>query len=157
MADVAHITVRWMTRRDLDRVLELAAKMPEAPHWPDAAYRRALDPESNPRRVALVADGGPTAAILGFAMASLLPPQAELETIAVGPELRRLGIGRRLFDALADELRMAGVNEVLLEVRPSNQPAIAFYRRLGFATVGLRSLYYTDPIEDALQMSLGLG
>ncbi len=145
-----------MTAEDLDPVMKLAAKAPEAPHWPEPAYRTALDPASNLPRVALVADGGPPAAVFAFAIASLLPPQAELEVIAVDPENRRLGVGRQLFDALAAELRTLGVSEIRLEVRVSNLAAIAFYRSVGFAQTGLRRRYYTDPIEDALQMRLTL-
>ncbi len=145
-----------MTAADLGQVMELAAKVPEAPHWPEPAYRMALDSGSNVRRVALVADDGPLAGIFGFAIASLLPPQAELETVAVAPEHWRQGTGRRLFDALATELRAQNASVVRLEVRVSNHAAIAFYRSLGFVRAGLRSRYYADPIEDALQMKLRL-
>jgi len=55
---------------------------------------------------------------------------------------------------LAVELRAAGANELLLEARPSNLPALALYGSLGFAQTGLRPGYYADPIEDAILMSL---
>jgi ribosomal protein S18 acetylase RimI-like enzyme len=79
-----------------------------------------------------------------------------LETIAVAPEMQRLGLGESLFQALAAELKAADVNELVLEVRASNQPALAFYRALGFTKTGLRPGYYADPIEDAVFMSLPL-
>jgi len=94
--------------------------------------------------------------ILGFAVASLLPPQAELETIAVAPESQQLGLGERIFQALAAELKAAGVSELQLEVRASNHPALAFYRALGFVKTSLRPSYYADPIEDAVLMHLPL-
>ena len=146
-----------MTASDLDRVLAIAENLPQAPHWPKPAYVNAIKPESTPRRVALVVVGPQTDSILGFAVASLLPPQAELESIAVAPESQRLSLGKSLFQALAAELKSAGVGELQLEVRASNQPALAFYRSLGFARTGLRPGYYADPIEDAVLMSLPLG
>ena len=85
-----------------------------------------------------------------------MPPQAELESIAVAPESQRRGLGQSLFHALAAELKAAGVGEFALEVRASNQPALAFYQSLGFAKAGLRPGYYADPIEDAVLMSLAL-
>lgn len=149
-----------MTAADLDRVLAIARNLPEAPHWPQSAWLNALnsqfDTESAPRRIALVAAGPQPGSIHGFAVASLLPPQAELETIAVAPESQRLGFGERLFQTLAAELKAAGVGHVLLEVRASNRPAQSFYRAIGFVKTGLRPGYYADPIEDAVLMGLSL-
>jgi ribosomal-protein-alanine N-acetyltransferase len=86
----------------------------------------------------------------------LLPPQAELETIAVAAEVQRRGLARRIFFAVADELRTARVTEVLVEVRASNLPALALYRAQGFAIAGRRPGYYADPIEDAVLLDLRL-
>jgi ribosomal-protein-alanine N-acetyltransferase len=57
---------------------------------------------------------------------------------------------------MAEELRAALVKEVVLEVRASNHPALALYRRLGFVESGRRKDYYQIPVEDALLMRLGL-
>ncbi len=150
------VAIRRMTASDLSRVLAIAEDLPQAPHWPQSAYLSAINPESMPRRIALVATGPQSDSILGFGVASLLPPQAELESIAVAPESQRLGLGQSLFQALAAELKAAGVGEFVLEVRASNQPALAFYQSLGFAKAGLRPGYYADPIEDAVLMTLPL-
>ena len=152
----AEFEIRRMTVADLDCVLAIAEKLQQAPHWPQSAYLDAINPESTPRRIALVAEGPQPGAIPGFAVASFLPPQAELETIAVAPEGQRQGLGRHIFLALAAELKAAGVGELLLEVRASNRPALAFYRALGFVETGVRAGYYADPIEDAVLMRLAL-
>jgi ribosomal-protein-alanine N-acetyltransferase len=152
--------VRPMAESDLDSVLALAASLPEAPHWPrpvylDAVKSAALNPESTSRRIALVVvESGE---IAGFAVASLVPPQAELESIAVAAASQRRGLGRLLFSALSAELRQAGVTELNLEVRASNQPALAFYRSLGFRQTAARTRYYADPIEDAVLLTLAFG
>jgi ribosomal-protein-alanine N-acetyltransferase len=149
-----------MTADDLGRVLAIARELPQAPHWPQSAWLNAInsqfEPESTPHRIALVAADPQAGLIAGFAVASLLPPQAELETIAVVPEMQRRGLGERIFQALAAELKAAGVGELQLEVRASNRPARAFYRVLGFVQTGLRVGYYADPIEDAVLMHLPL-
>jgi [ribosomal protein S18]-alanine N-acetyltransferase len=44
----------------------------------------------------------------------------------------------------------------LLEVRVSNQPAVALYEYVGFSRSGVRTKYYTNPIEDAVLMELEL-
>jgi ribosomal-protein-alanine N-acetyltransferase len=146
--------IRRMTASDLDRVLAIAQDLPQAPHWPQSAYLKAIDSESTPRRIALVVAGSQPDSVFGFAIASLLPPQAELETIAVAPESQRHGLGQLLFQALSAELKVAGVDNILLEVRASNRPALAFYRAIGFVKTGLRPGYYADPIEDAVLMHL---
>ena len=148
--------VRHMTAADVPRVLEVAANLPQAPHWQESAYLDALNPESMPRRVVLVVSGSQFESVLGFTVASFLPPQAELESIAVAAGSQGQGLGRRLFDALVSELRTAGVLEIVLEVRASNRVALAFYGSAGFSQSGLRRAYYADPIEDAVLMRLQL-
>lgn len=156
----ATVLIRGMEARDLDRIFEIARQLPQAPHWPRSAYRDALNSAATPRRVTLVAEVAkteifqPERSILGFAVASLVPPQAELETIAVVSEAQRQGLARRLFAALAEELLRAGITEVTLEVRAANLPAIALYRSLGFVEAGRRPGYYADPVEDALLLTL---
>jgi [ribosomal protein S18]-alanine N-acetyltransferase len=153
---VGDMRIRPMTLADLDRVIEIAQSLNDAPHWPHSAYLAALDREAGPRRIALVAEAPATSALVGFAVASLLPPQAELETIAVATEHQRRGIARRLFTAMVEELKTAQVNEVLLEVRASNSSALAFYQTLGFVETGRRPSYYADPVEDAVLLELRL-
>jgi [ribosomal protein S18]-alanine N-acetyltransferase len=151
------VQIRPMATADLDRVLTVAESLSDAPHWPRAAYIRALDPASIPQRIALAAICSGPDAVAGFAIASVVAPQAELETIAVALDSQRQGVGRRLFGALAVELRGAGANELLLEVRASNLAALGFYRALGFIETGWRPRYYSDPVEDAVLMRVWLG
>jgi len=148
--------IRPMTAADVTRVMEIAASLPEAPQWPEAAYLTALNPESTPRRIALVAVAPRSENVLGFIAASLIPPQAELESIAVAPGNQRRGLGRLLFEALVNHLRAASIFEIVLEVRASNRAALAFYRSASFRQTGLRRAYYVDPIEDAVLMRLHL-
>jgi ribosomal-protein-alanine N-acetyltransferase len=152
----AGMNVRRMTADDLEQVMAMAGNLKDVPHWPRAAYLDALDPESKPCRIALVAADMETGALVGTAVASLVAPQAELESIAVAVPSQRNGVGRRLLAAMTEELRLVGVQEVILEVRASNQTARGFYRGLGFSETGRRQLYYADPVEDAVLMVLRL-
>lgn len=56
-----------------------------------------------------------------------------VHSVVVRPELRGRGLGAALVAAIAQRLRAAGCAEVSLNVMASNGPAIALYRRLGFA------------------------
>lgn len=148
--------IRPMRSDDVERVLEIAGRMKNTPHWPRAAYLTALDPHAAPQRLALVAVDAAHDSPAGFAIVSLIPPGAELETIAVAKEQQRQGLGRALLDASIAELRKRHVCELWLEVRTTNEPAIELYRREGFAEIGLRKAYYVDPIEDANVMRVTL-
>jgi ribosomal-protein-alanine N-acetyltransferase len=152
----AFFRVRPMTEADVAAVMELAASLEQAPHWPRSAYLAALDTCAAPRRFALVAEEAEAGALAGFAVASLIEGTAELESIAVAPKQQRQGVARRIFAALTPELRLAGAEEFVLEVRASNHPALELYRRLGFAETGRRTRYYHDPVEDAILMRLRL-
>jgi len=142
--------IRLMRVEDLPWVLEVAAASPQAPHWPEAVYRKALDPETAPVRLALVADRNGRAA--GFAIVSLIPPEAELESIVVAPQSRRQGIGQLLLKAIGAELKQQKVMELFLELRASNLAALELYRSAGFVPTAVRPRYYTDPVEDAVLM-----
>lgn len=141
-----------MRAEDLARVIEIAAGLSGAPDWPENAYRRALDPEARPERLALVADD-PPAGILGFVVAVLIPPQAELETIGVARPVQRQGMGASLLNELLTILENRQITEVMLEVRESNHPARALYAAARFEETGRRPAYYSDPQEDAILLA----
>jgi ribosomal-protein-alanine N-acetyltransferase len=150
------VRVRRMTQADLDSVIEIAESLKEAPHWPRSAYQEAVNPAALRPRIALVTENHDSKIVTGFVVASLLAPQAELESIAVVRAAQRHGLAVRLFAALAAELERAEITEILLEVRASNGSALGLYRRLGFAETGRRPRYYIDSDEDAVLMRLEL-
>jgi len=153
MAKAARIRV--MVEGDLDRVLEIAGGLEAAPQWGRAAYAAALDAAvCSPRRVALVAEV--EGAVAGFAVASVVGTDAELESIVVEAAAQGRGIGRALMLELIRRLKVAGVGEIGLEVRASNAAAIGLYAGVGFGEVGRRRGYYREPVEDAVLMGMEL-
>lgn len=103
------------------------------------------------------ADEGP--ALAGFILCRMLAGEAEVLTLAVDPGARRRGLGGVLLRAALDLAATAGGEAMFLEVAADNAPAIALYRRAGFAPVGLRRGYYArkgGPAVDALVYRLGL-
>ncbi len=93
-----------------------------------------------------------------LASASVYHAAGELEilNVAVLPECRRRGLGRRLLGLLLQVARKMGITRAVLEVRTGNAPAIALYEGLGFARAGRRPRYYADTGEDALIYTLNL-
>jgi [ribosomal protein S18]-alanine N-acetyltransferase len=146
-----------MAESDLERVVGIANSLSWAPHWPITAYQIAINPHSMPRRISLVATTAPSDVPEAFIVGSLVPPQAELESIAVAIDSQRRGVGRQLFHALTEELRRQGADRLVLEVRAANTAALAFYGSLGLVQTGVRRRYYADPIDDAVLMELRIG
>jgi ribosomal-protein-alanine N-acetyltransferase len=141
-----------MVAADISPVVDIANSLGDAPHWRAEVYEEMVDPDRKPVRICLVAEDSDRL-LVGFGMTVLIPPQAELETIAVREERQRQGIARRLFSELLTELKRSHITEVILEVRESNRSAQAFYRASGFVEAGWRRDYYADPQEDALLMT----
>jgi ribosomal-protein-alanine acetyltransferase len=147
------VRIRLMEPADIEPVIAIAESLEHAPRWRRDDYVRAVDPEGAPARIALVMEGSEKE-IIGFAVSSLIPPLAELETIAIARRAQRRGLGLRLFSQLAAELRKRQITEVTLEVRASNEPGLGLYRSLGFVGTGVRRRYYVDPQEDAVIMRI---
>ena len=148
------VRIRRMAGADLDRVVAIADSLGTAPQWSRLAYVDAIVIDGTPRRIALIAEID--ALVVGFLVASVVAPQAELESIAVAGEAQGRGLGTALLEALIAELRLAGAGELELEVRESNRAAAAFYARAGFREVGRRRGYYREPVEDAVLLRLAL-
>lgn len=91
--------------------------------------------------------------VVGFAIAYLIPPEAEIADICVSPAHRGQGIGKALMDGLIEG---SDCDQFWLEVRFSNHSARRLYEKLGFQPLGVRKKYYDYPKEDALVMGLTL-
>jgi len=141
---------------DIGAATAIADALNQAPHWTPETYAYALDPAAVPTRIALVADS-PNTSVAGFAVTVLIPPQAELETIAVAKDVQRQGIATQLLTELIAILKQREITEVMLEVRESNHTARSLYRSLGFVETGRRSGYYSDPKEDAILLERSVG
>lgn len=75
--------------------------------------------------------------------------ELEILNVAVHPEQRDKKIASLLLGHVLQAAEKAGIQETVLEVRPSNTPAIRLYTGLGFQKIGLRKGYYPDTKEDA--------
>jgi ribosomal-protein-alanine N-acetyltransferase len=92
----------------------------------------------------------------GFLVGRAAAGEAELLTLAVAPEARRRGLGRRLVARFVYQARARGATDAFLEVAADNAPAIALYHAAGFVEAGRRRAYY-GPATDALILRRALG
>ncbi|MGN0159483.1 MAG: ribosomal protein S18-alanine N-acetyltransferase [Brotaphodocola sp.] len=90
--------------------------------------------------------------ILGYCNLRLLAGEGEVQRIAVLPQYRRLGLGRKMMDAMVGFARENRAESVSLEVRESNAAARRLYESYGFTAEAVRKGYYHNPTEDAIIM-----
>nr|WP_255537845.1 ribosomal protein S18-alanine N-acetyltransferase [Motiliproteus sp. SC1-56] len=92
--------------------------------------------------------------LVGYLLCGKGADEADLLRVAVRAEKRRRGLAVKLLQHLFKALESAGVGALYLEVRLSNEAAIACYQGQGFETLGVRKQYYPAPggREDAMLM-----
>jgi ribosomal-protein-alanine N-acetyltransferase len=88
--------------------------------------------------------------LVGFCGCWFIVDELHINTLAVADEFRRKGHATRLLRFVLAEAAAAGLTRATLEVRRSNDAALALYERFGFEVRGIRPNYYTLPVEDAL-------
>jgi ribosomal-protein-alanine N-acetyltransferase len=142
------LTIRAATFYDLPDIAAIERESFNPP-WSEDSLKSAMTGEHS---AVLVADE--SGWIVGFAVASIAEPEAELLQIAVSSASRARGIATEMLEWTIEKLRRRGAMNIFLEVRESNAAAIALYDKLGFARIGLRRGYYEKPVEDAIIMRL---
>lgn len=90
--------------------------------------------------------------VVGYGIMSVAAYEAHLLNICVIESLHRQGLGRRLLSEMLERARALHTERIFLEVRPSNEPALALYHAMGFQTLGVRQDYYKaqEGKEDAV-------
>ena len=136
--DVVRVQVRLANGNDREFCITLAQKTLDA----GSAMRDYFESDCY---FVFVTDGG-----FGAAMVNL--DTADLLDIAVDPEKRGQGIGSCLMQFLIDECKRRGANTIFLEVRVTNTPAIALYKKFGFEEISIRKNYYSSPVCDGCVM-----
>ncbi|BAX91180.1 ribosomal protein S18-alanine N-acetyltransferase [Mycobacterium shigaense] len=143
------VIVGALTPADAERCAELEALLFDGDDpWPAVAFHRELASAHN--HYVGARTGGLLVGYAGISRLGRRPPfEYEVHTIGVDPVYQGHGIGRRLLEEL---LTFARDGVVYLEVRTDNEPAIALYRSVGFAQIGVRKRYYRVSGADAYTM-----
>jgi ribosomal-protein-alanine N-acetyltransferase len=142
--------IRPAERADLLAVFRLEKACFPQP-WPFSAFEGFL---GEPGFLVALDGGG---RIVGYVVGDTTPNYGRdighVKDLAVHPDARRAGLGRRLLDRAIAALADAGATVVKLEVRAGNEAARSLYREAGFDALRRIQRYYQDG-EDALVMVL---
>jgi len=127
--------IRDMGHDDVSMVSDIERRSYEFP-WSHGVFRDCL--LAGYQNIVLVRDGS----VVGYGVLSIAAGEAHILNICVHPDCRSHGYGEKLLDELLFRARAASVRTIFLEVRPSNERAIALYRKKGFHKVANRPAYY---------------
>ncbi|MBT8514292.1 ribosomal protein S18-alanine N-acetyltransferase [Polynucleobacter paneuropaeus] len=147
MADAAELAFLPMQSGDLDAVLSIE-QISHAHPWTKGNFNDSLAaghwaycirPEPKDAEPGSYLDPQ-----VLWAYCVLYPAVDELHllNITVAPKLRRLGIAARIMRAIEGIAASRQMPRIILEVRPSNIPAITLYESLGYEKIGVRKDYY---------------
>ncbi len=118
------LVLRGGEDRDEERMVAILSGAPEAAQWKNEF-------------LTLVAEAG--GEVVGFAVYRIVAGEGELLNLAVDARWRKRGVATALLKRMMTEAELWH-----LEVRESNEKAIAVYERFGFERVGERRGYYRD-------------
>jgi ribosomal-protein-alanine N-acetyltransferase len=146
--------IRRMRDRDLDAVVAIERASFATP-WSRESFRQELLGQANGSCCSVIEVDGE---VVGYLIAWFIHDEVHLANIAVAEAHRRRGHAQRLIQWLIDAANQASMRCILLEVRVSNDAAIAIYLRFGFRPFGIRRGYYREgsKSEDAQVMLLDL-
>jgi ribosomal-protein-alanine N-acetyltransferase len=97
-----------------------------------------------------------TQKVIGYIICRLVQKELHILRMAVKPNWRGHGLAARMLDRALGRAAKKGAGSAFLEVRPSNQSALALYNKQGFRMIGKKPYYYTDTREDALVLMKNL-
>jgi ribosomal-protein-alanine N-acetyltransferase len=146
------IDVRPMRWPDIERVHRIELECFPDTAWSKEAFWAELA-RSPHTRAYWVAEHGDE--LVGYVGLMAVPPDADIQTLAVDGSHRRRGVGSRLLAAAVAEAEHRGCGSLMLEVAASNTAAQRLYERRGFEPLARRSSYY-GPGRDALVMRMAL-
>ncbi len=138
-----------MRRRDLDAVAAIERSIYPYP-WTRGNFADSLLAGHDGWILELEVEESPQ--LIGYAVLMWLPDEVHLLNLSVAAPMQGRGYGREMLHWLLRDASARGAQGMLLEVRPSNAPALALYHSSGFESIGVRRGYYPaeDGREDAL-------
>jgi len=143
--------VRPMRLADLTDIIPIESRIFAAP-WTHGNFADSLSAGYDGW---VFSDPSNSRSILGYSLLMWTPDEVHLLNLSVNDSVQGRGLGAQFMDWILSNLMHRGAQSMLLEVRPSNTPALRLYERKGFHRVGLRRRYYPahdGAREDAIVM-----
>ena len=131
----AMVSIRTMRHEDLAHVSDIERRSYDFP-WSHGVFRDCL--LAGYQCVVLDRDNE----VAGYGILSVAAGEAHILNLCIDPSYRSHGYGTRLLDDILFRVRTSSVREIFLEVRPTNENALALYKKKGFHQIANRPAYY---------------
>ena len=147
MPEYSHnIRIRKMSTEDLAEVARIEKETFSLP-WSQQGFADSLAQENTCYLVAYKEEK-----LVGYCGFLQVLDEADITNVAVDGTCRKCGVGEKMLLELMKAGEDRGVRAFTLEVRESNQAALALYQKMGFEACGVRKNFYDFPKENAVIM-----
>ncbi len=147
MTGAGDLIIRKAELRDAEDMAiidELSSPIP----WRMESFEREIEENKIAFYIVAEIDGD----IAGYMGLWRVADEGHITNVCVAPKYRRMRVATAMMQTVFDVCGREGILDYTLEVRVSNDPAIALYEKQGFKGVGVRKDYYFDNHEDAMIM-----
>lgn len=144
---LSNVEVSYMDLKDIDDVMTVE-KLSFTIPWSKDAFIE----EVSKNKFAIYITAKVNGRVVGYAGMWKVCDEGHITNVAVHPEFRKHGIGRKLVENMVLVAKKEGIDRMTLEVRRSNIAAQTLYLKFGFKVEGCRKGYYSDNGEDAIIM-----
>ena len=141
------VLLKPMTKEDIPFIAELERECFSSP-WTEKGLTEELTNEN-----AVFFTARKSGEVVGYMGMHCVLDECYIANVAVSDRERRQGIGRQLLRCAEEKARERDCSFISLEVRVSNEGAIALYCSEGYEKIGERRNFYSSPTENALIMT----
>ena len=151
LEDESILDLRLLKRSDIDQLIEIEKQVYGYP-WSTQTFRDCMKIGYSCWVMERLGE------IVAYGIVSIAAGEAHVMNLCVDPKHQRKGYGRKVMNQLIAMAVEERCRLILLEVRPSNEKAIALYHDMGFNEIGRRKDYYPaeNGREDALLLARDL-
>jgi ribosomal-protein-alanine N-acetyltransferase len=151
LEDKSILNIRELKRLDIDQLIEIEKQVYNFP-WNERTFLDCMKIGYSCWVLERLDE------ILAYGIVSIAAGEAHVMNVCVNPKHQRKGLGTKMMNQLVDVALEERTKMIMLEVRPSNENAIALYHGMGFSEIGRRKDYYPgeDGREDALMLAMDL-
>ncbi len=148
----AELDFRRMDISDIDTVMRVEAQVYEHP-WTEKIFKDCIRVGYECWLTSIDHE------VVGYAVISIAAGESHILNLSVAKDFQDQGIGKRIIQFLVNIAKTKKAKVIMLEVRPSNVPAIHCYSASGFNEIGSRKGYYpaANGREDALLFARDIG
>ena len=129
---------------DFDAAMSIERELFPRDAWSPEVLRSELALVGESREYWVAVDGDE---VVGYCGLYYLPPDSDVQTIAVKASHQRRGVGSLMLRTMVDTAIAKGCKHMMLEVAVENTGAMSLYERFGFRALGVRRNYYGPGLD----------